>query len=187
MGGTPTPSLSSLRNIRGESWTFSSSPSHLPLASRVGDLVGADTSLAGFTVDGLTQVPPSCFFHFLGLSLPRPARPASCLLSLCCNMAPREEGSHVLTASLWPGGPAYSRVCHTAPGCRVTGGWGQEAPLGLPDRASRPPSSSEQLCFGEMLGTCPEIRELLLCFPFGFYPYVQDSLDRKAGRQGGEQ
>lgn len=79
------------------------------------------------------------------------------------------------------------QVCHTAPGCRVTGGWGKEAPLGLPDRASCPPSSSEQLCFGDMLGTCPEIRELLLCFPFGFYPYVQDSLDRKAGRQGGEQ
>ena len=72
---------------------------------------------------------------------------------------------------------------------RATESWGARSgthPSDFPGRASCPPSSSEQPCFGEMLGTHSRIRELLLCFPFGFYPYVRDSPGRRAGRQGGE-
>lgn len=36
-------------------------------------------------------------------------------------------------------------------------------------------------------GIRPEIRKLLLCFPFGLYLYVQDSLGRKAGSKISEQ
>lgn len=169
-----------------------SSPSYLPLARRAANAVRARCS-PGQVSRGWGGGLPRCHLlpSFLGLSSPRQTQPASCHCPLrCYNLAPRGKGSHVLHSLPVAGWTRHSqptegqgsgrRVCHAGltrgPGNRKFPSCFQAEPPFQPSISQQP--RPEEMC---------EIRKLLLCFPFGFYPYVQASLGRKPRRKGGEQ
>ena len=192
--GTPSPSLSNLRSIRwgitdlllislpsgssqphwgsGQDWTHHSGWADSDTTFLFLSLPGTQPSQAGQA----RLLPPltSCAVTRL------PEDKAATFSQLAWGVV-----GQVFLAYGW-GGRWLPSLPH-CPGLPSHGGleagsspWTSQAELPVH------PTHQSSLALGEMLGMHLEIRELLLCFPFGFYPYVQDSLVRKAGRQGGE-